>query len=183
MTDYAPNNTGRYRIRYTAAGSTHNITFRYEGDTGVSAGFVSGVESFLGVLSGYMPADLGVIGAFQAVRGSDIFLPLVNAPVWNPLAGGVFADVSDSAAFATFSGLSVLGTKARLQVMGMKYSADDSALFGDYRIQLTDSGGLDALLPALRAIPGLVAIDGEPILWYSYLNLGYHAHFQRKARR
>lgn len=181
MADYAPNYTGRYRVRYSALGQTHAMTFRVFPGGGSLDPFVSGVAAFLDALSTIRTNDWTVLGADYAGVNSDLFLP-ASPPLVQPGTGGVLLQ-SARPVFGSYNGRSAGGSKCRVYIYGInQIPTGGAAYLYDYRILSTELPSVSAAVVALGAIPGHVGIDREPASWYPYMNIALNSYYQRKQR-
>lgn len=184
MTAYAPDFTARLKVAYRANGKNHKVQFR-AADAATAGGiaFTGLVTDFFITLTSFMPTDWVVLGASVAEVGSSVFLPLAIPPV-APTATGTLGGLADSPQFLTAVGLTSAGSSARLYLIGAAVSADSSGNYSDYRVTPSEVVSVGAIISALNDLVtgGMVGNDGNPITWYSYLNVGYNAYWQRKAR-
>lgn len=184
MAPYAPENTGRYVIKYRSLGVDHNATWRwFTGDT-PPVGLLTGIVAFYTALASVRFTDWNIISAKSAPRYSTVLLP--SDPVIGVDAGeAVVKPRSWVPINISFAGLSSLGTKARMVVFGVDFDPTIAPLTyeGDYRIEATENSAVSDAVDALNAIEELVAIDGIATRWYTYANLSVNAHYQRRLRR
>lgn len=185
MADFAPNNTSRYKIRYSSAGATHDMVFRYDLPASPPSGAtIAGVEAFLDALSTNRFSDWTVLGESWAAQGNTFFVPL---PITlSPTVGStaVVAAQAQRSAFMSFVGLSALGNQIRIVVFGI--SANPISVGGNtasnWRVTTAEDGGIASAVTALNTLPDLVAIDEQPAVFHGYANFKNHAHWVYKER-
>lgn len=181
MADYAPNHTGRFRIRYATVGQTHAMTFRYFPDGQSLDGLRNGIGSFLDALASIRFNDWTVIGADAAGVNSDIFLPVAPPVVAAGEAPPPLTSVRPL--FGSFNGRSTLGSKARVYIYGInQIPTGNAAYLTDYRILGPELAAVASAVTALNAIPGQAAIDRGDVTFYPYMNIALNAYYQRKMR-
>jgi len=182
MADYATINTGRYRVRYSAIAKTHVTTFRIGRTSIPQATVVAQVETFLNALAPVRTLDWTVLGADSAGADSELFFPAAPAPA--PVAGtqGI-GSLARSPVFISFQGRSTAGSRASLYIYGVgldPVSGEASQL--DYRIMTNESVWCTDAVNALNNSTVFTAIDGLPVIWKPYVNVGVNAYYQRKKR-
>lgn len=184
MAPFNPNATPRFWVDYRAQGRNHSVMFRYVGgglpDGSPGVPFQDGVIDFFDVMEPWLPADFEILATRRALQAQDFSLPSVGLGTFSPT--GV-AQAGEMPAFLTFVGRSTSGTAWKLTLLGVTLSpVGDGAYASDYRIQAGENAVIDGARAVLQAIPGLVAIDGMGIIVYPYVNSGFNAYWQRKAR-
>lgn len=185
MADFAPNNTSRYKIRYSSAGLTHDMVFRYDLPASPPAGAtIAGVEDFLDALVTYRLTDWTVLGESWAAQGNNFFVPM--ALTLAPATGTdtLVVAAAQQSAFLSFVGLSALGNQSRVMMFGtgtnpISVGGNDAS---NWRITSVEDGPIAAAVAALNAIPDLVAIDEQPVVFHPYANFKNHSHYVYKAR-
>lgn len=183
------NNTARYFVDYTSNQRAHTLMVRYLEPTPnspPSTPFVARLATVLADIAAWLPTDFAVIGARYSPRLSTVSLPAT--PPAGPTGTGP-AQLYDVPAYAAFVGRSPGGRKFRLFVLGVAQTASDGGAGANYRLT-TAEGAVAATVVAnlqgwanLGGTDGLYSIDGVPGTdIYNYVNLGYNAYWQRKAR-
>lgn len=178
-----PSNTPRYWVDYVANGTEHTFQFRYPG--GALSGepdtsFLNGITLWLSEMLAFLPADFAITGARYAPAGSDVTLPATEPA--SPGTGAGTAQAAERPAFITFVGRSAAGRKVKVQLLSIAVSpVGEVGVYSDYRITPGQSADFDAAVAALQLL-SCVAIDGNPITWYTYGNLGYSAYWQKRQR-
>lgn len=185
MADFASNNTSRYKVRYSSAGAPHDMVFRYDLPASPpSAATIDGVKDFLDALASNRFSDWTVLSESWAAQGNTFFvpLPITLAPIAGTTA--VVAAQAQRSAFMSFVGLSALGNQARILVFGI--SANPISAGGNtasnWRVTTAEDGGIASAVAALNALPDLVAIDEQPVVFHSYANFKNHSHWVYKER-
>lgn len=183
MAPLPPNTTARYIVKYRANGREHDVQFRY---LDVPLGgppdltFIGSVSAFLSSALPLMPADFSILtGSYIPSGGSVAFstgVPTLTGP------GLASVSASEAPAFITMPGRSDGGRRTRVTLLGLGVSpAQEEGVYNDYRVTTSESAVVNAMRTALDG-SSIVAIDGEPVNWYGYGNLGYNAHWQRALR-
>lgn len=170
LTPLPSNNTVRAWLKYTSNGIQHELCFRLP--AGSSA---ADVVVDAGQLATYGKALLRTTDSFSALRmsaaGSNLSFPLS----WTAIAGldSSTIELQDKAKFFALSGRSAGGYRCRLTLFNPA-SSDDLG----YRV--ASSGGLVGAVAGLTH--PLVAVDGQPVIWNQYINIGYNSYWQRQQR-
>jgi hypothetical protein len=184
MSDFAPNFTARYRLRYISLSQPHHVTFRHIGPGRTpAAGFVAGVVSFLNASAAIRYSDWTVLEATSAAENSDLFLP-------EPLPTGLTAGAATPGptsfrpVFFSLQGQSDDGNKCAVYMFGcaLDPTVPTPGVQLDYRITGAEDATTLGIINALQAIPDQVAIDRQACNWHSYINLAYNSYWQRKQR-
>lgn len=187
MSDYAPNYTARYRMRYRVLGANHTSTVRL-GRIAPAAAVAAGAALYSDLLEALAPmlwVDFTVIGADVAAFDSDVFLPAATVPA-TPDVSEATGDTSFRPLFCSFAGRSPAGTKASIYLYGWNlspHSADNTA--NDFRVLSAENAAVLAAVAVLNGSTGepAGAIDALEASWYPYANVGINGYYQRKARR
>lgn len=187
MTDFAPNYTFRYKVRYMCALRTHVTTFRWDA---LAAAFniselLEDVGDWFDALIPILANDFALLDATAAARHDDTFLPNPLPPITvavNPLNVPL---KGNSPRFLSFAAKSALGNTTRNYIYGVT-SATHTELQADgndYRFLQGEDATVDAAILAYSNIRNLVASDNEPAQFvYPYANAGLNSYYQRKAR-
>lgn len=186
MADFAPNFTGRYRLRYSFFGTQHSMQWRVAADTESITGLVSKIELFLSDLAPRLWSDWTVLGGDFAPADSDIFLPAA-APA-SPTGTGDPGDRvnTDKAVSISFVGRSSGGEKARMFLYGTTLAASflRATPGNDFKLLSTEVAQIsDAIVRLNETAPNIVANDNNPVTWYEYVNLKYNDRWVRRLRR
>jgi hypothetical protein len=178
--DYAPEWTGRLRVKYKTNTKIHTSGFRYEGEGAPSMDFVSGVQAFLTTLTPLLSSDTTHVATEYAEAGSNIFFPFVPLSVAGTVGG---TGVGDTPRFISFAGKSLAGKKVRVVMYGYSLEVVGKTLIADYRIYDSENTHINNALTALSGISDMVAPDGTgSIYWHQYANFGVNAYWQRRLR-
>jgi len=182
--DFAPNNTARLKVHYFVGLRSHVQTIRYN-STGplLPQEVAAEVAELWAAVSPIMFNDLRILSAEVAPENSDVFLP-VSSTFITVTPSGNAANMGDSPQFMTIPGKSQFGNAALLMWFGVSAGGDSSTpALNDYRITVADYPLLGPVFSVLNdGTSPIRAIDGQGVFWQQYANLGYHSHYQRKAR-
>lgn len=177
-----PANTCRLYVDYKANGREHTVQFRYGGIEGAGpppTAFLAGVSDFLNACEAFMPTDWQSLGARYSEVGSNVSLPITPLS-FGPGVIGVWA--GEAPAFVSFVGRSSGGRRTRVTLLGAGLApGDEGGVTSDYRATVAESGAIATARTQLIAA-GVQAVDGLPVTWYAYANLGYNAYWQRAVR-
>jgi hypothetical protein len=180
MPSLPQNSTGRVLVDYLANGRNHTVQFRYAGGGAPDNTFLESVDDFLISCNPLMPSDWTFLRARQVWQGGTISTPLSFAPT--PFAGIRTPQVYELPAFVSFIGRTTGGRRTRIYLLGAGFDPSESGGVGaDYRIRAAENTSVAAAISTLSGSP-VVGIDGLDPLWYSYVNAGYNAYWQRQAR-
>jgi hypothetical protein len=184
MADYAPNYTGRYRVRYHGGGLNHSMSFRtVSGSPTDNAGVLVDVQAFLDALAGDMFDDWFVISTAAAIVDTDVFLP-VTGPVVSG-GGPVFAGSPPKykAGSISFTGRTTSGLRAIVYVYGTDYVIDGATPGFDLRVYSTEDTGISNAVAALNGAGFIVGNDGQQIVWNPYANVKTNDYWGKKVRQ
>lgn len=185
MADYAPNYTGRYKVRYSSLGKTHTQMWRLARGEHDPTALAVLVGEYLAAIEAILFSDFLILDASFALADSVIFLPA--DPPANP-SGGVStggAEGSDAAVAISWNGRSDNGGKARF----FQYGTSAGALIrttavADYRLTVTENASILAGHNTLvGATPPPVANDNGIVTWYPYVDVKANDRWVRKLRR
>lgn len=176
ITPLPPTNTERWWLDYTVNGDAHSMLMRTV--LGIDPAVVSdGYADFLEAMGVGALYGINVTGLRRAVIGSDVTLPQLYTGS-TPIGSGTGVAGDDRAKVFSFTGRDVSGHKARVFVYGAKVSAD-----GDYRFDLSENADVIAGLTQLKAtVDMFLSINGLPVVWNDYVNIGYNDHWIKQAR-
>lgn len=183
MAPLPPNSTMRIWLDYTSGGIQHSLQTRFLGDDPSTVGITQRLTALGDALQGVMSDEDTIVGWRYSLALSNFSFPF-EGPVGGAglLAGGV-VNPESQACFVASSGRSTGGRRVRMTVFTVAATG-----FTAYR--LTRSGLaanfqelFDVLTDAIGT-PGedQVAVDGNPVLWNQYLNIGQNAYWQRESR-
>lgn len=184
MADFAPTFTSRFKVTYLSLGKQHSLTLRYaDADSEPDSLFKNGVAAWISSTAPWRFEDWTAIEASYALAGSSVFVPVA---VPGPISAGEaeLLPTSFRPVYASFVGKSSAGNRTGVFLYGIALDpakATEDALT-DYRLTSVEDATTATILTALGDIPGAVSIDGLPVAWRQYVNLGYNAYYQRKAR-
>lgn len=183
MPDFAPNYTPRFKLRYRGGLRNHAQVWRTPNTSGeLAAGLMLDVNDFLSALAGVLFTDFAILGGEYAAQNSDVFLPVDVSPIAVTPSGGT-PNTGDSPQFISFQGKTLFGNRASIYQFGISSAGDSaSGVSQDYRLSRMDASYVSNALTVLEGSSNIYGIDRQTIYWHQYANLGYHAHYQRKAR-
>lgn len=174
MAQLPVNNTTRWKVRYQQGNYSHTFEVRTAADVSPAA-FGAFVGGFLDSLGGHV--YLGVVTEVQrSVEGSDIFLPFATG-----LEGVSFGEqpisVDNVPRYIDFVGRSSGGRRVRLAIFGY------AGVTSEYRVTAAENPEFATAIGMLNGSDDIgVAIDGMPVIWKPYVNVGYNAYWQRAVR-
>jgi hypothetical protein len=186
MADFAQNNTSRYKIRYSTAGFTHDLVIRYDLPASPpAAATVAAVKEWLDTASPLRFADWTRIGEFWSAQGSNFFVPLAPSAAIDAGAAAIVNADAQGPMFLSHVGVTALGNHARVLLFGITYDpiAATPTAPNDYRVLDSESTTVRDMNDALQAVPDLVGIDEQPVVWHRYVNVKAHDHFVGKVRQ
>lgn len=180
MAPLPENNTGVVFFDYIANGREHTTQFRYDGPGAPPTGFAASLFDFFDAAGYFMPEDWIAVAWRYRAEGTNITLPLLDA--LPTLEGANTPSNSEAPAFVSFIGRSTLGSRARVYLIGAGLTpASETGAASDYRLTAAEATQVLTAIQQL-ALVDVRAIDSAPIAWKSYVNLGYHAYWQRRVR-
>lgn len=187
MPDFAPNYTHRIRVSYRAAGANHSQLWRVlpPADVTTRALAFGTIQSFYDSLSSVLADDAAVLSVTEAFVDSDIFLPAGFALTMTGSLSMATFGPSKKASATSWVGRSVAGLRAIVFMYGLIHNMSDSELPGnDFRVTAAESAYVADSVGVLNGgSTGLAANDGNPVSWYSYVNVKYNDYWVRKVRQ
>lgn len=185
MADFAPNYTSRLKVHYRCGLREHVQTIRFKGTSGADlTAAKTQVSALWTAMAPEMFSDLVIRSAEVAGQNSTVFLPTDSSFI-SITPSAINATLGDSPQFVTIPGKSAQGNPAILYWFGFT-QAGDSAIIAvqDYRTSALQSTAIANVFTVLNNPNSVItAIDRLPVYWQQYANLGYHSHYQRKARQ
>lgn len=182
MAPLSPFNTARYFVDYVANGRQHTAMFRWDpsATTPPPQATIDLISDFLNALAAFFPSDTAVLTHRYGAAGSNLTFPVASAaPTW---IGSGSANTTEAPAYLNFVGRTLGGRRSGLMLLGASSSpASEGNTLANYRIDTGEGINFDQAYTALTQI-GLYGIDGQPTVWYTYANAGYHSYWQRKMR-
>jgi hypothetical protein len=180
MAPLPSNNTGRLFVDYGANGHEHTVLFRYGGAGNPTVTFQDNLDNFLALMNPFMPTDWTFLGARVSPAGSNVSVPFAFVPT--PFDGAVQMQAGEAPAFLSFVGRSGTGRRGRIYFLGCGISpANELGAHADYRLTGGESQSVAALLTQAN-VCDFLAVDGNEVIWNQYVNLGYHAYWQKRVR-
>lgn len=175
MAPLPPNTTARLYVDYETCTVQHTSVIRYNtgstwGDAQIEWNDVVEAidESF------YL---INILGARVQDAGTDFTYPVtwIQQPTYGTDAGPKNAGAN----MCNFIGRSNTGHRGGLFLFG--YLA--SVVGAKYRVPEASNAGVAAALVELRAAEGtMCAVDGAPMVWQNYANIGESAYWRNKIR-
>jgi len=169
------NSTARLWVKKSGISGEHETMFRFIAGTS-QADAVNGVHVIMEEMASFIWEDDTFISARWAADGSNLSFPVA----WDPIVGenpGT-PDEAQYPGFVSWVGRGADGREVRWTLQGVPFTADDN-----YRIFSTDSVTVAAVCDALAFELTIANIGSFHPIVYPYINVGYNAYFQRKARR
>lgn len=185
MADYAPNYTGRYKVRYSSLGREHTMQFRQARANGTTANaaLIAAVTSFLDALATLRFTDWTVIDAQFAAPDQDFFLA-ATAPT--PVPGTAVLPTVPSVYWPrnlNFPGRSANGGRGIVYVFGLLLTMTDNAANADYRFTAAENVAVSNAVSALNGLSvPIVANDDGDLTFYAYANVGFNDYWLGEAR-
>ena len=176
MTALSPDNTARLYVDYTATGKEHTVIFRPQ--TGVT------IEQLRDWVHDWLTDNAALFATttvFHDARHSLQNSNVTNPISWTAVVGtsDVPADVDRAPRFGSFVGRSAQGHRVKFGIYGIAFVDDAS-----YRWNAAESAGVTNAVADLNDLQAkLGTITGSKAVWKQYMNTGYNAYWQRKARR
>lgn len=184
MTDYAPTFTSRIYVQYSSLGKIHTLSLRYEdADDPPRSDIQDGLIAFLNSTAPWRFEDWTVLETSYSLAGSSVRIPFILP---DPITEGeaTLLPTSYRPVYASFVGKSSAGarTGCYLYGIGLDPAKPTEDALMDYRLTGAEDATTATIIATLSACPGLVSIDGLDVNWRNYVNLGFNAYYQRKAR-
>lgn len=189
MTNWAPDYTPRGIIHYTSAGVPHTFTGRSARGT-PSATVVGEVfqafDDLVTALTTILCDDFAITAMFYIAEDTNIQIPVTPAPVLTTGGAVPIANMStmDKATQLVFPGKSNGGLKARVSILGMNLTMDNTTETGQThgRITAAESALVADAVAALQD-SNLVANDNFPVSWYEYATNKVNDYWWKQARK
>lgn len=185
MADFAPNFSGRYRVRYQVAGKTHKFMIRVQTGNVFATGSADGLaiaQALLTALAPLLWADFTVLSAEFAAENSAFFFP-VEAPT---VTGGVSITGRPASAGAwstSFIGRTGGGLRWVVYVYGVAVNPVQTASVIDFRIGSLENATILAATNALGGFSSTLAgNDDLPVVIYPYVNGKYNDYWVKRLR-
>jgi len=182
MTDFAPNFTPRYRVRYRASGATHSQTWRFTADADL-VGAIADIQAYYTAIQDTLDDQFAVLSTSFAGIGSDVFLPadpitVVGAQDQSGL------QPSQKAAQLDFVGRTSGGLRMIIYQYGYSFiGVGEPGGGGDFRVTGAEDAHVGDAVAALNAAGFLCGNDDLAGTWYPYANLKYNDYWMRKVRQ
>lgn len=178
MTPLSSLNTQRYLLHQITNGGAHTTLFRANAAS-TPATVIAAINTFLNQLKASMWTTWSAVGLDYAPAFSSVTTPQTFSTIVGTSAGAGATDHQRDPIFITFLGRTAGGRRARLTFFGSAFTPDQN-----YRIDTGQAANMTSCIAILNGdTSGLCAIDGNKPLWKVYLDTGYNAYHQRKARR
>lgn len=186
MADFAPNFTARFKLGYHGAGRNHSMTWRMTGDGAPASAdaLLVVLQAFLTAMAPDMYTDWTVNSAARCAIDSDVFLPYVTptvAPTGTTFDGSV--PRSATAGSLSFVGRTTGGLRAIFFFYGCDLVGPGTPSRDDLRIYASEE---PTIADALAVLEGAGAVlrgnDGNPIVWYPYVNVKTNDYWGGRVR-
>lgn len=168
MTDYAPNFTARYKLRYSYEGDTHVNVTRWPSGSTKAANEDSAIAfwtAFMIATEDLRHTSFTVIDAEYAAGDSNVFLP-ATAPT--EIAAGTIAaggGASTTIAHSIWQGRSIAGSRCRFQMFGLYWATLEDNISDNFYVTPVESAVVTSVANLLT-ISGMVGPDDESIaIW------------------
>lgn len=164
------NNTDIAWLKYTSCGITHELMFRQPAAT-PQEDIIANAVGIANALKSLMPSSDSFIGLRHQDKNSNLSFPLA----WTAIVGTgtAFTENDDKAKFIALAGRSLGGYRCRMTFFTPHVS-------DTYQYRYLAGTALNTAAAAME--PDAVAVDGEPVIWHAYTNIGYNAYWQRQLR-
>lgn len=184
-TDFAPDYTARYRLKYNDGMANHTQTWRYPGvGDGPELGAVSAaVLNYWTAISPSLWNDTAILAVSYALKDSSTFLPLAVGTVTGGIAPAGVRKKFHKANVLSFIGRTSAGHRVVFFQYGFFTAVGEDATQDDFRIFRSERTDIDNAIAALVAAGAdLVGNDGNAVSWYPYANVGENDYWKGKVR-
>lgn len=179
MAPVPPYTAGELTVEYFSPLGRHKMSFHQVLGADANA-FQSAVRSVLTEMALRMYALSSFTGAQYRTAGSPNSFPVagwaaINSPGTNPAP----TSTDTNGEYINFAGRSGLtGRRVRLFLFGSTVGPDR-----EMRVTAAESAGIAAIISTLQSTSQLIgAIDGTPVTWKTYVNVGINDYWTRRAR-
>lgn len=183
MANFADVNTGRFLVTYQNGGQKHTHKWRFERPQGAAptGGQLAAISAVYDAMGSRARSDYRILSAVWISPDQRVSTP-ATAPTISVNTAILPAPTKVSESFyIRFEGRSVEGSRFNLSLMGATLGGGEG-FYGNYRINAGEDAVLGNFIEAIEGVTGLVAIDGNPLLWYQYANCGVNRYWMRQAR-
>jgi len=168
--------TARLKIFYTNAVAAHQCVVRIATATDAPEG-ESTFSDLTTAMTGFFHAS-SVVAVQIAAEGSNLFFPYASSTLVGHTWGSGTAVPDTNAQFGQFSGRSVTGPRAKCYLFGWK------GIISAYKLTGAEDEDISAAVDILNSAEvSFLAIDGQPTIWYDYVNIKPNDHWVHKSRR
>lgn len=175
MAPLPSNTTARLYIEYTSVGIEHTLMLRLEASA-TSTDAQAIYASFVAAAKGVMDQQDSFTGARFSAAGSNVSFPITVTATAGTAT--VSEDPQQLANFVGISGRSIDGRDANVKLFTCYVNPDTAG----YRVD-SPSGAEATFRNWFNTNAAeLVTISNSQVIWNQYLNYGYHAYWQRRAR-
>lgn len=182
MATHAPNYSNRYKVRYTANGKDHVMTFRY-GLTPAAppTDLVTAVSNFIAALSPKLTSTWAILSAGYIQAGDTAEFPTTLPTGAGAGTAGTQGDVPR---YWSFTGRGVDATPVAIYVYGATLDpADGTPSAQDYRILSSEDTDVASAIAELQGAAQITSITGLPVTFNPYANVAYSGYWQKKLRK
>lgn len=166
--------TARYVVHYVSGGNQHTQLYRFAPPPSPAtlAPLLDAIWTAASPILVSTTIEDVVFYPDESTVGSPVAMPgFIGETYGSGTPGNVGA-----ALFLNFVARSTGGRRVRLAFFSPE-GTDPS-----WRFTAGENADVDATIDALEALPALVGIDSQPLVWKQYANVGYNAYWQRELR-
>lgn len=178
MSPSDPTDTGRFWLEYSDGIHPHVQMWRYKEGTASLADVMTTIDAYLTALAPDL-YTLTILGAHYSGQGDHVSAPVTWTGASTYGAGGAAPALSGPYELR-YEGRSVPGKRGAIVQYG--YSGGLSSTF---RATITVGSVLDDALQVLIAGTSAgapVAVDNNPMIWKTYVNLQFNSYWETKQR-
>lgn len=160
------------------------MLFRFDrGLASIPAGFMDGIADFLNAYTANRYTDFAILSCKWAPGGQTYMLPIA-APSGIATGTAAITTGSNQPAYLRHEGLTTGGNPWSVTLYGSDFRAvtESGNSLADYVLTSVESAVIANAVIALLGIPGLCGADSGSVLPYDYVNVGYNAHWEKRAR-
>lgn len=171
-------NTARLVVNYVDGDSPHQFQVRYVSAAAAVASIPTWENWLDSFAANHLSTEWSTVGADVYETGQSFSTPTAFPIV----QGGTVpnTEVSDPR-FLSFIGRSSGGRRCRVYL----YGGTGFATAVDYRFSPSDDANIDTIrqnFVTAFTSTGAVAVDGAPVSWKTYTNVGFNSYWQRVQR-
>lgn len=176
MAPLVKNLTTRWYLDYAFPGGQHTVQFRTPAAVD-DAEAVGAIGAFADAVKDTAFTSWSTTRLRKCAAGNVLSFPVNFVNRVGTLSGNYL--VMNYPRFVSWTGRSTDGRRCRITVFGMDVNVSD-----DYRLEAGEIGSLADVITLLQAPTNpFCSASGVDVTWNPYVNVGYNAYFQRRARR